>query len=127
MPTEHEYQCKVITWFTRQHKVLGVPDARALYAVPNAQILMRSARNVNAVLSYLMAEGMRKGPPDLNLDVMRKGYGGLRIEMKRGEDGVLSAEQVWYQNYLNGAGYKAVVCRSDMEAINAIKSYLGRE
>lgn len=124
-PLEHHYQCNVITWWTKQHNYYHLPS-RALFSIPNAQILMKQATNRNAVLHYLKAEGMRDGILDMMLAVVRAPYAGLFIESKRSK-GIVSQDQQDYLDYFNAAGYKAVVARSDEIAIQFIKTYLTGE
>lgn len=71
----------------------------------------------------LKAEGVRKGIPDLQMDVARGQYHGLRIEMKRAK-GVVSPEQKEVHQFLAGQGYRIIVAFTSQEAINAIDDYL---
>jgi hypothetical protein len=123
-PIEHDEQCDIVTWWTRHHKHWNIP-ALALFAIPNGQILMRSAKNPAAVMNYLKKEGFRDGVSDMMLAVVRPPYAGLFIENKRLKKGGLSTEQRWYMDYFNAAGYKAVMCRGHQAAIDEIKLYLG--
>lgn len=116
--TEHAEQCAAIDWWKMSHRMYKLPEF-ALYAIPNAA--KRSPRTG----SSMKAEGLRAGMSDLNLDVVRGGLAGLRIEMKI-KPNTLTKEQKEVQLYYNGAGYKAVVCWSSDEAIKVIKQYLER-
>ena len=69
--------------------------------------------------------GTKAGYPDLILDIARKGYHGLRIELKRSKGGKVSAEQKQRLQLLNNEGYLAVVCKGYDEALDAIKDYMG--
>jgi hypothetical protein len=60
------------------------------------------------VAGKLYAEGARKGYPDLQFDVARGPWHGLRIEMKA-EDGVVSDDQLAWISKLLRHGYLAVV------------------
>lgn len=121
-PSEHELQSAVFSWWIRAHNTFGI-DRRALIAIPNAQILMGSARNPERVMTYLRKEGFQPGFPDLFLAVPRAPHAGLMIEMKT-KEGRVSPEQVSYHAFLL-ADYQVFVCRSDLAAIDTIKAYLG--
>lgn len=121
-PSEHESQKAVIEWWGLAHKKYKLPRF-ALLSIPNAQILMGSARNPERVMQYLRGEGFRKGAPDLMLACGRGGLHGLFLEMKT-EKGVISPEQIEFSDYLLRAMYIARICRSSEEAIAEIKAYL---
>ena len=113
---EHEAQCAVVNWAfyaSAEH-----PELHLLFAVPNG------ARVRPAVAKKLLAEGMRKGVPDLILPVARAPYHGLAIEMKAPK-GVLKPEQRWWRDALQGHHYCWVLCRSAADGIEALRSYLG--
>ena len=115
-PTEHQLQVKVIAWWNKSCAAYSLP-AFALYAVPNGG----SRHMLEAV--GLKDEGVRRGIPDLQLDVARGEYHGLRIEMKRSK-GVVSPEQKEVHQFLAGQGYRIIVAFTSQEAINAIDDYL---
>ncbi len=66
---------------------------------------------------------MRRGAPDLNLDVARGQYHGLRIEMKSAS-GVESDEQKEFGRYLEAAGYRFIFSYGSAPAISEIQRYL---
>src|SRR5258706_10318787 len=76
IPSEHQSQCAVISWWRLAHAGYGLPEF-ALFAIPNggARDPITGAR--------LKAEGVRPGIPDLMLAVKRGTHGGLVIEMKK--------------------------------------------
>lgn len=117
---EHARQCAVIRWWDFAHKQFGIHDARLLYAVPNG-----GARNV-ITGGRLKREGVRSGIPDLQLDVARGEYHGLRIEMKTAR-GKVSASQDSFLGALIAQGYATAVCRSADSAIRTIQEYLGQD
>lgn len=121
LPTEHEEQSDVIAWFDieyREYKAL-------LFAIPNGTHLAGGPRQRGIQASKLKREGQRNGVPDLMLPVPASGYHGLFIEMKRLKGGKVSPQQQKWIKYLNGAGYKAVVCAGAQQAKESIKCYLG--
>lgn len=114
---ESRSQRALINWWQMQCRIFGVPEL-ALFSVPNGG--GRSGPRIGAILK---AEGLRKGAPDLCLMAKRGAYGALFVEMKT-RDGVLSPEQEFYRDMLTAQGYKVVVCRNTMEAIQQITLYL---
>ena len=119
VPTEHEEQATVISWWWHKHKEYGVPHF-ALFAVPNGG--MRDY----IVGARLKSEGMRKGSSDLILDCPRGAYHGLRIEMKRqgATESAKTDEQKEFGDYLTSAGYRFQFCSGADEAIAAITEYM---
>lgn len=115
-PSEHQLQVRVIAWWNKWHEQFGLP-VFALFHVPNGG----SRHAIEAV--NLKAAGVRRGVPDLFLDVPRGGFHGLRIEMKR-KGGVVSPEQREVHAFLDQQGYAVQICWSDGEAIETIKEYL---
>lgn len=115
-PSEHQEQCAVISWWWRVHNTYQLPPF-ALLAVPNG-----GARDP-ITGSRLKAEGVRRGTPDLFLEAARRGYHGLRIEMKA-IGGRESEEQEEFGLYLERAGYQFRFCHGADVAITTIKDYL---
>lgn len=114
---EHIEQIEVIKWWRRHCENYGLAEI-ALYAVPN------SGRRSKALGAYMQAEGLRRGAPDLILDVASKIHHGLRIELKRVDGGVQSDEQKSYQEYYATAGIRYELCHGADVAIACIKEYL---
>lgn len=105
--------------------VLTSPKTRHLliYAVPNAGGYVGGFA-ANAVrASRMKAEGVRRGPPDVNVDVPSSGFHGLRIEFKAGR-GRLTPEQAAWGEALTEQGYYVTVCRSALEAWAVLADYL---
>jgi hypothetical protein len=118
MMSEHSEQVAVIQWknmLQNRYIELGL-----LFAVPNGGLRNRM------VAIKLKAEGVQPGVPDLILPVARKGYHGLVIEMKFG-DNKLTLEQRWWMEALATQGYLTVTCHSADEAIMILCDYLGIE
>jgi len=116
MASEHEEQAALIKWFDLQHKHLR----GRLFAIPNG-----GQRHI-LVASKLKAEGVRKGLPDLMLPVKNRDYCGLFIEMKA-KKGKATVEQLDWIDYLNDAGYFALVCYGIDDAKMAILNYLAND
>lgn len=115
-PSEHQEQARVIAWWGLQHALYDLPEF-ALFAVPNggARDIVSGAR--------LKAEGVRPGAPDLVLAAPRRGFHGMFIELKVG-DNKPSDRQKAFLAYLNAAGYETGVYWTSDGAIEAIKAYL---
>lgn len=115
-PTEHQEQCAVIQWWRNVHPLYNVPEF-ALFAVPNggARDAITGAR--------LKSEGVRSGALDLILAIPSAAYAGLFIELKV-RNNQPSDKQKAFVEYLNGAGYKAIVHWSADAVIAEIKEYL---
>ncbi len=125
-PTQHgesNLQRECVKWFRREH-----PDlALLLNSVPNGARVKRSQAQV------LIAEGLTKGVADLELNVARGGFHGLKIEMKReyeDADGhrrktYQEPEQRAWQAAVEAEGYRYEVVRTREEFVELITGYLG--
>lgn len=118
---EDAHQTSLFDWIRLAKGAL--PDLGKLYHVPNG-----GARNGREG-GRLKAQGVRKGQLDLNLDVARGGYFGLRIELKAtaaelGRKPVVSPEQARIIAELRRDGYHAVVCEGWEEAREALLRYV---
>jgi hypothetical protein len=116
VPSEHQSQCMVISWWRLACTGYQLPEF-ALFAIPNG-----GARDP-ITGSRLKAEGVRPGIPDLMLAVKRGDYGGLAIEMKK-IGNQTNPTQKKVLAYLNHAGYAWDVCWTAEAAIATIKHYL---
>ena len=114
--SESQEQCCVVDWWRIACKGYSLPEF-ALYAVPNG-----ANKSINQAMKF-KREGLRKGIPDLCLDVPCGGYHGLRIEMKV-KPNKPSPEQREVMVYLAKADYRVCLCYSAQEAITEIKVYL---
>lgn len=106
------------------------PELAWLYAVPNGGL-----RN-KAVAAKLKAGGVKAGYPDIGLDVARKGFHGLRIELKTPEvaavpgvskrkpPGRVSPEQDAWAAHHHEQGYLSVVALGWEHAMKIILGYL---
>ena len=118
VPTEDEEQMALFTWANHMAVTGRLPELARLFHVPNG------GSRGPAEAGRFKAMGVRKGVPDVFLDVPRGGFHGLRIEMKRRRGGVLSDEQADWLDYYNANGYRAVVCYGWDEARMEIEDYL---
>ncbi len=124
--TEHQHQAAVVQWWGLQGPAWGFPR-KALFAIPNGQILMAHADNPQAVMGYLRVEGFRDGMLDLGLAVPSKGYHGWFGELKRSKGGVISPDQAEMILMFEGLGYCAAAYHGAEAMIAGIKRYLGKE
>jgi hypothetical protein len=118
VPKEYDEQCIVFDWARRFCNLDGID---MMYAT------MNGVRLPIGLARKMKRAGLKPGPLDINIDVARRGYHGLRIEMKRLKGGVLSDVQKDWIERLNAEGYLAYVCRGAQEAIDEIKWYLDSE
>lgn len=94
-----------------------------LFAIPNG------GQRAIAEAKRMKAQGVKAGVSDLFLPLMRHGYGGLWIEMKKPATsatgrGATSAEQRDWRDLMLAAGYLAVVSYGWDEARQEIERYL---
>ena len=117
--SEHAEQATLVQWFARQYPKIG----HLLVASMNGAFI-GGGRGRFALIAKYKTAGMRNGFPDLFLPVPTAHHHGLFIEMKRTKGGRVSPEQKDWLEYLNDAGYKAVVCKGFIEAKEEIECYL---
>jgi hypothetical protein len=117
VPTEFQDQSMLCQWCALN--TTRYPDLTWLYAIPNGGYLLSKA-----AAGKLKAAGLKKGYPDLGLDVARGKYYGLRIEMKRTKGGRIAPEQHEWHLRLIEQGYKVVVCFGWEEARDFLIAYL---
>lgn len=118
IPTEDEEQMALFTWASHMAATGRLPELYWLYHVPNG------GSRGPAEAGRFKAMGVKKGVPDVFLDVPRGGFHGLRIEMKRREGGTVSQDQRDWIDHYNQTGYRAVVCYGWDEAREEIEVYL---
>ena len=98
------------------HKQYNLP-AQILFAVPNGG-------QRNAITgAILKREGVRTGVFDLMLAAPRKGFSGLWLEMKWG-DNKITKEQKAFKAMIEAEQGKCVVCYDWENAKNYIEEYL---
>lgn len=118
VPSESVEQQNLFRWAAVSAAVRWPKEVRMLYHVPN------EGKRSKANGARLKSEGLRAGVPDINLDVARGEYHGLRIEMKRRRGGRVSPEQAAWLEALREQGYAAIVAHGWEEAADAIEKYL---
>lgn len=114
--SEHDHQAALFAWADLAKATM--PELAMLAAVPNGGLRHK------AVAGRLKREGVKAGYPDVLLDVARRPWHGLRIEMKAADRGSLSAHQRDWIARLSAQGYLALVCHGWDEARVAVERYL---
>lgn len=117
--TESQEQQRLFQW--ARMSAGRYPELRLLYHIPNEG--KRSRTNGRR----MVAEGMKKGVPDLCLPVARGGKHGLYIELKREHGGRATPEQRGWLRELAAEGYAAELCEGWEAAAEVIRGYLGGE
>lgn len=103
---EHDNQVMLLQWFNAQYPTLR----EFLIAIPNGAILCDLTQQKRAArMSYLIAEGFKKGVSDLFLAVPTPKHYGLWLEMKAPGKTIrsLSEEQADYLLRFKRMGYQA--------------------
>lgn len=118
VPTESVEQQYFFRWAWTEGALRWRDEINLLYHVPN------EGKRSRATGARMRAESLRAGAPDINLDVARGGYHGLRIELKRRRGGRVSPEQEEWLEALRRQGYAATVARGWEEAAEAVRKYL---
>lgn len=110
---ESDLQIACVQWFRMQYPVYS----DVFFAIPNG-----GKRNV-ITATILKKEGVLAGVADIFLDVPKKGFHGLRIEMKTPK-GTQQNTQKAFQAASEKQGYKYIICRSIEQFMDEINNYL---
>jgi hypothetical protein len=118
IPTEHQEQVALFTW--AWHNRQKYPLLRLLFAVPNG-----GHRNI-VVAKRMRDEGQKAGVPDILLPVMRNGFGGCFIELKRKGNYPSPIQKAWMSE-LTEQGYAVHLCYGWEAARDVLVAYLEGE
>lgn len=110
---EHYEQVMVFDYFERQDPTVY----EALYAVPNGGL-----RN-KGTAGRIKAEGGKRGELDINLDIARGAYHGLRIELKYGKNTATEEQKNAIARHTRN-GFLALVVWGHDNCIAVIKAYM---
>ena len=121
--TEAQEQKSVVKWAEDPKTQTIHPELKALFYVGNQSTWRSGSAEARKYGSIANAMGRKKGVPDLCLPIPKGGKSGLWIEMKT-KDGKISEHQHEYFQLLANYGHVIIIARSDIEAIDAIISYL---
>jgi len=113
--TETEIQKQCISWFSTQYRKIW-EQGLLIHIANERHCSIRRGRELKEM-------GVRKGIPDLQLFVAKKGYHGLLIEMKQ-PGRYPRPEQRDLMDHLSGEGYLCAVCKSLDEFRTIINNYL---
>jgi len=116
--TEHQIQSAVFNWANAM--CTKHPELALLYAIPN-----QGKRTVGAA-SYMKAEGLKAGVPDMCLPVKRGGFGALYLEQKS-KGGRLTVTQSKWLKELERHGNCCHVSFSLDQTITVILGYLAND
>ena len=119
VPTESQEQQRLFQWARMQsgkHPELGL-----MYHIPN------EGKRSRITGRRMVAEGLKKGVPDICLPVARGGNHGLYIELKRTKDWKITKEQEEWMRDLMGQGYEVALCIGWEMAADVIQNYLAQE
>jgi len=105
--SEHVEQREFVSWFRKNYP--GV----MIFAIPNG------GKRGKSEAMRLKCEGVTPGVPDLFIPAWR-----LWIEMKTEKGGIVSPDQVEMMGYLDGVGYKTMVCYGRDAAVNSVLSFV---
>lgn len=96
------------------------PELDMLAHIPN------EGKRTKTTGARLKREGLRKGYPDILLDVPDRDFHGLRIELKRRKGSKITPDQKKWIIKLNKQGYAAAFCYGWEQAWDFIHAYLTR-
>jgi hypothetical protein len=119
--SEHEIQSKFVLW-VRTAAVL-IPELQMAFSVPNGAILGGDDKLRAIQMAKLKREGFEPGVPDWCFPQPRGQFAGLWIEFKR-HDGKESEAQKEKIALLRHYRHQVHVCRSTIDAIDAVQAYL---
>jgi hypothetical protein len=116
-PTEAQTQAAFFSWLALHEK--KHPELALFYAVPNGSFKSPAARGL------FKRTGLKAGVPDCHLPITDAAWGvysGLWIEFKS-DKGRLSEAQLKWIDALRKVGHQVEICRSWIEAANAVIAY----
>jgi len=116
VPTESEEQQSLFRYCSVE--LSRYPDLDMLAHIPN------EGKRTKTTGARLKREGLRRGYPDIVLDVPRGEYHGLKIELKRRKGSKITPDQKEWIIKLNKQGYAAAFCYGWEQAWEFIHAYL---
>lgn len=85
--SEHDEQVKLFQWAA--HRLGVYPELALMFAIPNA------GERRGSQGGWMVAEGLKRGVPDVCLPVARGGYHGLFLELKHGRNKATVEQLYW--------------------------------
>jgi hypothetical protein len=117
---EHQEQAKffrMINYLKKEDGVTVIDESFLTFAVPNA------GKRSPAMASYMKAEGLKSGVPDVMLPIARDRFLGLAIEMKYGDNTQSPAQKIW-QLKLEMQNWNYQICYTAESAFYTWAMYL---
>jgi len=90
-----------------------------IHSIPNGGLRSK------ITAARMVAEGARKGVPDIFVPVACHGCHGMYIEFKREIGGVVSKDQKKWKGWLEDEGFAVVVVYTYEEALTTLSMYFG--
>jgi hypothetical protein len=112
---EESHQVALMCWAA--DNVVKYPALRWLFAIPNG------GKRDRITAARLKAQGVKAGVGDLFLMCARRGFHGLFIEMKAG-DNTLAEDQITFGADAVLCGYRYEVCYTWEQAVAVLQQYL---
>lgn len=121
--SEHAHQTALFAWANFQK--VRLPELQHMFAIPNGGPRGDDERSRKIRGANLKAEGVKSGVPDIMLPVVRRGYCGLFIEMKKIGGTLDKAQKDDWHPFLAQQGYCVTTCYGWEQATQALEWYLG--
>lgn len=122
-PHEKDEQAALFQW--ADVMAFTVPQLVMLHAIPNTGGLGGGFTANRGMVASMIRQGMKKGYPDIGLDVPAGNRHGLRIELKRRVGGNLrDPDQMAWRARLTSYGYACETCCGWQDAARCIALYL---
>jgi hypothetical protein len=112
---EHQNQVALFDWIDMN--IGRMPELKLAFAIPNG------TRTTPQIAKRMVAEGVRKGVPDVLLPIARGEFHGLWIEMKSPGNYPKPDQREWLKA-LALEGHYTACCHDWQEAAEIIQNYL---
>lgn len=127
---ETDIQRQFIRWLDGQPApdMPGMKLGQFAYAIPNGVWIPAPDQHQRMrIIMTMRRMGLRKGYPDIAIDLPRHGRPGARLELKRDAMSAISPEQMEWLERLRSVGYFAELCPGIEAATDAVRRYLAGE
>lgn len=112
--SEHREQVTVVQWLRAAE--IETPEYALVYAVPNG------GKRAPITARKMVAEGLKRGVPDLVWPVRRGRFSGLYVEMKKA-GGKVGPEQKAWRDALMMQGYAVYVAIGASAAVEVLRQF----
>jgi VRR-NUC domain len=113
---EHNHQAaffEILNLNTREN-----PNLQYIHAIPNGDYRPKS------VAARLKAEGVKSGVADIFTPIRGRGFSGMYLEMKFGNN-IMSPSQIKFRDFVLTQGFFFKTCYTVDEAVKTVEWYLG--